>query len=120
MANKEQNIFNYAKKELSQDAVITCILNERDGDAKDFIRSMLGEDFQEDFEIVKVENQYCKIDVLVTIKVTVPGEDDHYEAIIIEDKTNTFLHGEQLKNYINNAKKKKYQVEKGKRKKEYK
>ena len=42
MAKKKQNIFNYAKKELSQDAVITCILNEKDNDAEDFIRSMLG------------------------------------------------------------------------------
>lgn len=120
MAKKEQNIFNYAKKELSQDAVITCILNERDDDAKDFIRSMLGEDCPKEFEIVQVENQYCKIDVLVTIKVTVPGEDKHYEAIIIEDKTNTFLHGEQLKKYIDKVKEKKYQEKKGGRKKEYK
>lgn len=112
MATKKQNIFEYAKKELSQDAVITCILNERDDDAKDFIQSMLGKDCPEKFEIVKVENQYCKIDVLVTIKVTVPGEDDHYEAIIIEDKTKTFLHGEQLENYINQAKKKKYREKK--------
>lgn len=120
MAEKKQNIFNYAKKELSQDAVITCILNERDDDAKDFIRSMLGKDCPKEFEIVQVENQYCKIDVLVTIKVTVPGEDKHYEAIIIEDKTNTFLHGEQLKKYIDKVKEKKYQEKKGGRKKEYK
>lgn len=120
MAEKKQNIFNYAKKELSQDAVITCILNERDDDAKDFIRSMLGKDCPKEFEIVQVENQYCKIDVLVTIKVTVPGEDKHYEAIIIEDKTNTFLHGEQLKKYIDKVKEKKYQEKKGGGKKEYK
>ncbi len=108
MAKKEQNIFNYAKKELSQDAVITCILNEKDNNAEDFIRSMLGEDCPKKFTIKEVQNQVSKIDVLVTIKV--PDENgEHCEAIIIEDKTNTFLHGNQLEEYINKVEAKKIQ-----------
>lgn len=102
------NIFDYAKKELSQDAVITCILNERDNNAEDFIRSMLGEDCPKKFTIEEVQNQVSKIDVLVTIKV--PDENgEHCEAIIIEDKTNTFLHGNQLEEYINKVETKKIQ-----------
>lgn len=102
------NIFDYAKKELSQDAVITCILNERDNNAEDFIRSMLGEDCPKKFTIEEVQNQVSKIDVLVTIKVH--GENgEHCEAIIIEDKTNTFLHGNQLEEYINKVEAKKIQ-----------
>lgn len=108
MAKKEQNIFNYAKKELSQDAVITCILNERDDDAKDFIRSMLGEDCPKKFTIESVSNQKSRIDIFVKLKV---GE--HYEAVIIEDKTNTFLHDNQLEKYIQAVgKKKKKEYEK--------
>lgn len=102
------NIFDYAKKELSQDAVITCILNEKDNNAEDFIRSMLGEDCPKKFTIEEVQNQVSKIDVLVTIKV--PDENgEHCEAIIIEDKTNTFLHGNQLEEYINKVEAKKIQ-----------
>lgn len=108
MAKKEQNIFDYAKKELSQDAVITCILNEKDNNVEDFIRSMLGKGCPKKFTIEEVQNQVSKIDVLVTIKV--PDENgEHCEAIIIEDKTNTFLHGNQLEEYINKVEAKKIQ-----------
>ena len=99
MAEKKQNIFNYAKKELSQDAVITCILQEKDANAKAFIKSMLGADCPSDFEIVSVSNQKKKIDVFGEIKV-VDENGEHLEAIIIEDKTNTFLHDDQLNKYI--------------------
>lgn len=94
-----ENIFDHAKKELSQDAVITCILKERDANAKEFIKSMLGSDCPAYFTIEEVQNQVSKIDVLVTIKVS-DDNGEHYEAIIIEDKTNTFLHDDQLKKYV--------------------
>lgn len=103
-----ENIFAYAKKELSQDAVITCILNEKDNNAEDFIRSMLGKDCPKKFTIEEVQNQVSKIDVLVTIKVH-DENGEHCEAIIIEDKTNTFLHGNQLEEYINKVETKKFQ-----------
>lgn len=95
-----ENIFNYAKKELSQDAVITCILKERDANAEKFIKSMLGKNCPEKFEIKEVKNQVSKIDVLVTIEVEDEKGSKHLEAIIIEDKTNTFLHDDQLKKYV--------------------
>ena len=94
-----ENIFNYAKKELSQDAVIACILNEPDQDSIRFIQSMLGGDCPKKFEIKKVSMQDGKIDIFVEIEVSdVSGS--HLEGIIIEDKTNTFLHDGQLKKYI--------------------
>ena len=65
-----ENIFDYAKKELSQDAVITCILKEKDENAEKLIRLMLGKDCPAKFEIKDVNNQGSKIDVLVTIEVT--------------------------------------------------
>ncbi len=99
-----ENIFRYAKKELSQDAVITCILQEKDANAKEFIKSMLGTDCPSDFEIVSVSNQEYRIDVFVKIKVA-DENGEHIEAIIIEDKTNTFLHDDQLNKYIDAAEK---------------
>lgn len=99
-----ENIFYYAKKELSQDAVITCILQEKDANAKAFIKSMLGADCPSDFEIVSVSNQEYRIDVFVEIKVA-DENGGHLEAIIIEDKTNTFLHDDQLNKYIDAAEK---------------
>lgn len=99
-----ENIFKYAKKELSQDAVITCILQEKDANAKAFIKSMLGTDCPSDFGIVSVSNQEYRIDVFVEIKVT-DENGEHLEAIIIEDKTNTFLHDDQLNKYIDAAEK---------------
>ena len=94
-----ENIFNYAKKELSQDAVITCILKERDKNSEKLIRLMLGKACPNIFEIKEVKNQVSKIDVLVTIEVT-DEKGKHLEAIIIEDKTNTFLHDNQLGKYV--------------------
>lgn len=96
-----ENIFDYAKKELSQDAVITCILKEKDENAEKLIRLMLGaDDCPAKFEIKEVKNQVSKIDVLVTIEVEDENGSKHLEAIIIEDKTNTFLHDDQLKKYV--------------------
>lgn len=95
-----ENIFNYAKKELSQDAVITCILKERDKNSEKLIRLMLGDDCPAKFEIKEVKNQVSKIDVLVTIEVEDEKGSKHLEAIIIEDKTNTFLHDNQLEKYV--------------------
>lgn len=95
-----ENIFDYAKKELSQDAVITCILKEKDENAEKLIRLMLGADCPAKFEIKEVKNQVSKIDVLVTIEVEDEKGSKHLEAIIIEDKTNTFLHDDQLKKYV--------------------
>lgn len=99
-----ENIFKYAKKELSQDAVITCILQEKDANAKEFIKSMLGTDCPSDFGIISVSNQEYRIDVFVEIKVA-DENGEHLEAIIIEDKTNTFLHDDQLNKYIDAAEK---------------
>lgn len=95
-----ENIFDYAKKELSQDAVITCILKERDKNSEKLIRLMLGANCPAKFEIKEVKNQVSKIDVLVTIEVEDEKGSKHLEAIIIEDKTNTFLHDDQLKKYV--------------------
>ena len=92
------NLFQYATKELSQDAMLCWLinwLNYPDSElyplGKDVLDLFLGENRQEKYFNVQVKRQYKKIDVLVLFN-------DEY-ALIIEDKTNTSEHGEQIARY---------------------
>ena len=100
------NIFNYAKKELSQDAVICWLLEccHSDDDKYrqigiDFVRFILdNENIKEkDIELEKdsPRSQYKNMDVHANIRVgktIIP--------VIFEDKTDTFLHDNQESKYI--------------------
>lgn len=100
------NIFNYAKKELSQDAVICWLLEccHSDDDKYrqigiDFVRFILdNENIKEkDIELEKdsPRSQYKNMDVYANIRVgktIIP--------VIFEDKTDTFLHDNQESKYI--------------------
>lgn len=98
------NIFDYATKELTQDAMIMYLLNYWDkpnvaGETKpelaySFIRSMVPDFPLEMDEITeyKVLRQVKNIDLLVIIN-------DKY-AVLIEDKTRTFEHN-QFPKYVN-------------------
>ena len=100
------NIFNYAKKELSQDAVICwlleCCHSDDDKYRKigiDFVRFILdNENIKEkDIELEKdsPRSQYKNMDVYANIRVgktIIP--------VIFEDKTDTFLHDNQESKYI--------------------
>lgn len=104
----QNNIFTYATGELSQDAFICWLLSYAMKDAEDdaALRNC-AEDFIRQFipdipatEAVYVseppKKQYKSIDVLITVN-------DKYK-IIIEDKTFTSEHDNQLNNYMNIAK----------------
>ena len=96
----ENNLFSFATKELSQDAIIAWLINkscvnETDKTGKNFLCNLMGWETSEKFEITNVIRQYKSIDVFVEIK-----KDDGKEAIIIEDKTDTFLHDFQMLKYI--------------------
>lgn len=93
-SNRDNNIFKWATKELSQDAIVAWLLaNSKTGTA--FVKSLLKKECPENFTIDDIETQKNSIDVLVTIKV-----DGKKQAIIIEDKTSTFLHDNQMLRYI--------------------
>lgn len=93
-SNQDNNIFKWATKELSQDAIVAWLLaNSETGTA--FVKSLLKGKCPENFTIEDIETQKNSIDVLVTIEV-----DGKKQAIIIEDKTNTFLHDNQMLRYI--------------------
>ena len=105
MMNKP-NIFMFAKKELSQDAFIAWLvswaspeLNEEDQPlnetAQQFVRLLLG--FNEQFEIlkIKVRLQWKNIDICVEVN------DECF--VLVEDKTNTGEHSDQLVRYRKTA-----------------
>lgn len=92
------NLFQYATKELSQDAFFCWLINwvaypnsslHSAGVAA--LNLFLGSNKQDSYFNVKVQRQYKKIDVLILFN-------DTY-ALIIEDKTNTSEHGEQIARY---------------------
>lgn len=103
------NLFNYATSELSQDAFILWLLDWANPQYKEadeylhtaaqaFIRVLL--DKQSDWTISKVEciKQQDHIDVLAIINDNI--------ALIIEDKTNTGVHDNQLQRYTDIVKEK--------------
>jgi len=111
------NIFSLATKELSQDGFFTWFLQWADSDqkqhnqslnetAKDFARLLLGQ--TPDYQINKVNagRQWNNIDIWAEIN------DEYF--IVIEDKTNTREHSEQLERYkeitVNHYKGEKYQL----------
>lgn len=106
--NTENNLFMWATKELSQDAIVAWLLNMDNKIGKEFLKAMIKvqskvDILPNDFKIVNIKTQYEKIDVLVDIEHN--GEKD---AIIIEDKADTFLHDYQMLKYIEKISKKKY------------
>ena len=106
------NIFKYATSELSQDAIICYILEWAKIENKalsenlynlgvKFINSLF-DNFQkidkpEKYHKIEIKKQYKNIDILCIIN-------DEY-SIIIEDKTNTKNHSNQLKRYFDEIKK---------------
>lgn len=100
--NLKNNLFTYATSELSQDAFLgwlisfaddDCLNNNRDlhDCSKKFLCSIIPELENKSIHIDKIDKQYEHIDVLVTIN-------DYYK-LIIEDKTYTQDHDNQLKRY---------------------
>ncbi len=105
------NIFNYATSELSQDAVIAWLLLWGDPIYKEknkelhqvgiLLLDSLFEKFDsiekpEKYSSVRVHTQYKKIDVFCIVN-------DKY-GFIIEDKTNTKNHSDQLRRYYDEIK----------------
>ncbi|MDO4757599.1 MAG: hypothetical protein Q4A54_14730, partial [Parabacteroides sp.] len=97
------NIFKYATKELSQDAFLCWSINWLTEGSENLLyqygKAML-DLFLDDKKLtqyfdVEVRSQYEKIDVLVMFKDSIGNP----HALIIEDKTNTSEHGNQMLRY---------------------
>ena len=100
-SNNLPNIFTFATSELSQDAMFAWLIqcadsNNRQSDiaiykiAKSFVAMLLGSSIN-DNSIIKVRRQWNDIDLCAEI-----NEDTF---LIIEDKTNTSIHDNQLERY---------------------
>ena len=111
MINNKPNIFEYATKELSQDAVFMYLFDCYNSECKE--ESELGERFlhliydtqnkkiEKNVRKLIIKKQYHNIDVLVLVEY----EDNSVDAIIIEDKTYSSEHDNQLKRYYDDIKK---------------
>ena len=105
------NVFNYATKELSQDAVICWLLDwagrqdaqgEEDKALRDcgrrFVEALLdehGASLDGDIKKIEIRQQDKSIDVLARINY----HNDRQQVLLIEDKTSTGDHSGQLKRY---------------------
>ena len=95
---KENNLFQFATKELSQDAIICWCLNwihypesKLYPMAKDLFK-LLGQDDVDFNQKITIKKQVKKIDILVLFH-------DINKILIIEDKTYTSEHDDQLERY---------------------
>lgn len=99
------NIFDFATKELTQDAFLCWSfqwINEENLQMKNYGLSLLNSflakhniEIVSDVLEVEVKRQYKKIDVLIRVKY----KDNKRVSIIIEDKTCSTEHSNQLKRY---------------------
>lgn len=104
------NIFNYATKELSQDAMICWFLeclNSEDEEYRqlglNFVRFIFNDNEIKEAKLFNnsfPKTQYEKIDVYAEIVIN-----GTVYPVIFEDKTNTYLHDEQMYKYCKKIKK---------------
>ena len=100
----KENIFSFAKKELTQDAFLMWLIanhDSKDKDVSQMSKHLLSEFIkiritnQTKIELVEILSQKWKIDILVDLKI-----DDISHLILIEDKVDSTEHSNQLKNYM--------------------
>lgn len=105
------NIFKYATKELSQDAMICWFLECLNSEDKkynqlglNFVRFIFNDNEIKNAKLFNnsfPKTQYEKIDVYA--EIVIDGKTVH--PVIFEDKTNTYLHDDQMYKYCNKIKK---------------
>ena len=116
MKNQDRpNLFQYATSELSQDAFICWlaawanpIFKATDADlheiGQQFVVSMIQKEkadyHQSTLKTVKVRRQVGKLDVLIEVNKELPNQ----LAILVEDKTHTSNHSDQLNRYYGQVK----------------
>ena len=99
----ENNLFSFATKELSQDAFLCWLANWHNYDSplkslsEDFLKMILSRSGAADIDIsnISVLRQYNHIDVLLVVNKRI--------AIVIEDKTYSSEHGDQISRYAKNV-----------------
>ena len=97
----QNNLFYYATKELSQDAFICWLMSFARKDSKkddglrecarDFIKQFTKDESGAELWVTNIQRQYKSIDVLIEV--------NYKYLILIEDKTHTGEHDDQLARY---------------------
>lgn len=103
MSSTTPNIFNYATKELSQDAFFIWLLQWAAKEYSDHPMHKVGRGFlqllmnDETYvcDKIKITKQWKKVDIVASI--------DNKDFIVIEDKTNSHRHSDQLEKYAEAA-----------------
>ncbi|MGB0907391.1 MAG: hypothetical protein ACPGVT_07845 [Maricaulaceae bacterium] len=103
------NLFDFATGELSQDAFLAWLANWADPKyaaqdpalnevAQAFISRLSAGAFTGvDIASVKTRQQFKKTDVVIAVTLCAPRRENH--LIVIEDKTSSGIHGDQLREY---------------------
>jgi hypothetical protein len=98
-----KNLFDYAPSELSQDAFLCWICSQYNTDdlavrhaSQNLLHAFLKKDDSDFIEVLNITRQYKNIDVLLQLR---------YQKltymVIVEDKTDSVEHNDQLKRYRN-------------------
>lgn len=99
------NIFTYATKELSQDAFICWLLVNHDveelqEESYRFLNLLMDTNFANgDIKQMTIKQQERKIDIVIDFWTSVSKSYDSHYVLVIEDKTTSSAHDEQLVNY---------------------
>jgi len=99
------NIFTYATKELSQDAFICWLLANHDveelqEESYRFLNLLMDTNFANgDIKQMTIKQQERKIDIVIDFWTSVSKSYDSHYVLVIEDKTTSSAHDEQLVNY---------------------
>lgn len=97
------NIFKFGKKELTQDAIVAWIFECLKCNScyrsvgVEFIKLIFGKDIDSnevELDPEGVKTQYYKMDVFAIVRIN-----NTIHPIIVEDKTDSFLHSDQLAKY---------------------
>ena len=106
---EKNNLFQFATKELSQDAIICWCLNWiHYPDSKLYplaidLFKLLGQNDVDYNQKITIKKQVRNIDILILLH-------DKKKILIIEDKTSSSEHSEQLKRYVETIKKEKKEL----------
>ena len=94
----ENNIFNFATKELAQDAVVAWLANCYNSDSTKekeigevFIRKFILENDYENIYSIEIKRAFHRIDVFMKVETN-----KSKYSIIVENKRGTFLHDKQM------------------------
>jgi hypothetical protein len=99
------NLFTYATKELSQDAFICWLLANHDNDELQeesyrFLDLLMNKDFSVgDIKLMTIKQQERKMDIVIDLWTSVSKCYDSHYVLVVEDKTTSSAHEEQLANY---------------------